>query len=222
LLLLGAGLWACRSGEIGEADTRAAPAGRAPGAGGAGQPGTATASAGAPGERLKGPKASPPWRIPVGPNLLIMPGKGVGPIRFGARLDTIERLIGEPCEQKREEADGAVVCRYSAHATEFVLRGGELKEIRAHRMGRPFKPEPKLDFGIFNGRFESGAAFGMLEAGAQELLGKPKSIRKVDKPEAENPNLTVAVHEYDGFTLEYDQLGPDRVVLGGVILKAPK
>lgn len=226
LLLLGAGLWACRSGDIEDAETRAAPAARAPaapGAGGAAHSGTtAAASAGAPGERLKGPKASPPWRIPVGPNLLIMPGKGIGPIRFGARLDTIERLIGEPCEEKREEAGGAVVCRYSAQAIELVLRGGVLQEIRAHRMGRPFKPEPKLDFGIFNGRFESGAAFGMLEVGAQELLGKPKSVQKVDKPAAENPNLTVAVHEYDGFTLEYDQLGPERVVLGGVVLKAPK
>lgn len=210
LLVLAAGLWACRSGDVEGADARTAPAAPAVG------------SAGAPGERLKGPKASPPWRIPVGPSLLILPGEGLGPIRFGARLETIERLIGEPCEQKREEPGGVVVCRYSAHAAEFVLRDGVLKEIRAHRLGRPFKPEPKLDFGIFNGRFEKGAAFGMLEVGVQELLGKPKSVRKVDKPPAENPNLTVAVHEYDGFTLEYDQIGPDRVVLGGVILKAPK
>lgn len=158
----------------------------------------------------------------MGPNLPILPGEGVGPVRFGARLETIERLIGEPCEEKREEAGGAVVCRFSAHALELVLRGGLLKEIRVHRTGRPFKPEPKLDFGIYNGRFESGAALGMLEVGVQELLGKPRSVRKVDKPEAENPNLTVAVHEYDGFTLEYDQLGPERVVLGGVILRAPK
>lgn len=223
MLLLGAGLWACRSGDIEGAETRGAP--QAPGAGGAAlahSGTTATASAGAPGQPLKGPKASPPWRIPVGPNLLIMPGEGVGPIRFGARLETIERLIGEPCEEKREAAGGGLVCRYSAHATEFVLRGGVLKEIRAHRLGRPFKPEPKLDFGIFNGRFEKGAAFGMLEVGVQELLGKPKSVQKVDKPEAENPYGTVAVHEYDGFTLEYDQIGPDRVVLGGVILRAPK
>ena len=113
----------------------------APGAGAAAGR-TATASAGAAGERLKAPKASPPWRIPVGPTLLIMPGEGVGPIRFGARLETIERLIGEPCEQKRDEAGGVLVCRYSAYATEFVLRDGVLKEIRAHRMGRPFKPEP--------------------------------------------------------------------------------
>lgn len=223
-MLLLAGLWACRSGDI-EGETRAVPAAagaRGVGAGQGGVGATATASAGASGAPVKGPKASPPWRIPVGPNLPIMPGKGVGPIRFGARLDTIERLIGEPCEERREEAGGAVVCRYSAHATELVLRGGVLSEIRAHRMGRPFKPEPKLDFGIYNGRFESGAALGMLEAGVQEFLGKPKSVRKVDKPEAENPHLTVAVHEYDGFTLEYDQLGPERVVLGGVILKAPK
>jgi hypothetical protein len=158
----------------------------------------------------------------VGPGLPIVPGKGVGPIRFGARQDTIERLIGEPCEERREEPSGVVVCRYSAQAVELLLEGGVLTEIRAHRLGRPFKPEPKLDFGIFNGRFEAGASFGMLEAGVQEFLGKPKAVRKVEKPDAENPNLTVEVHEYDGFTLEYDRLGPERVVLGGVILKAPK
>jgi hypothetical protein len=165
----------------------------------------------------KPPLASPPWHIPVGPKLAIVPGQGLGPIRFGANLDTIERLIGEPCEEKREEA-GRVVCRYSAQAVEFVLADNGVVEFRAHRLGRLFKPNSKVDFGIFNGGFESGVAFGMLPAAVQELLGKPKATRPV---EGENLHHTVEVFEYDGFRLEFDRISPESVVLGGVILTGP-
>jgi hypothetical protein len=224
LLLFGAGLWACPAGDVDtkpSSVTASAPASAAGARVGASVT-SPPASAGASGAPRKGPLAPPPWHIPVGPTLPILPGQGLGPIRFGATQETIERLIGEPCEERRQEPSGVVVCRYSAQAVEFLLDGGVIKEIHAHRLGRPFKPGTKVDFGIFNGHFESGAGFGMLEAGVRELLGKPKAERKLDRPEAENPNLTVLVHEYDGFTLEYDRIGPERVVLGGVILKAPK
>jgi len=167
----------------------------------------------------KPPLASPPWHIPVGPKLVIVPGQGLGPIRFGAHLDTIERLIGEPCEEKREEA-GRTVCRYSAQAIELVLADGGVVEFRAHRLGRLFNPGTgsKVDYGIFNGGFESGVAFGMVPAAVQELLGKPKATRPV---EGDNPNHTVEIYEYDGATLEFDRISPESVVLGGVILTAP-
>jgi hypothetical protein len=164
------------------------------------------------------PHASEPWHIPVGPKLAIAPGKGFGPIRFGARLDTIERLIGEPCEEKREEA-GKQVCRYSAQAVDFVLENGALTEMRAHRLGRPFKQSGKPDYGIFNGSFENGVAFGMVPAAARELLGAPRNVRAVND---DNPYHTVEVQEYDGFRLEFDRVSPDSVVLGGVVLDAPK
>ena len=153
-----------------------------------------------------------------GPSLVIEPGKGFGPIRFGATVETIERLIGEPCEEKRQQA-GDVVCRYSAQSVDFVLHDGKVVEMRGHRLGRPFKPEPKLDYGIFNGRFAQGVAFGMLPAAATELLGAPKQVRAVTE---ENPNHTVEVHEYDGFRLEFDRISAESVVLGGVVLTAPK
>lgn len=198
-------LLACRSGEVSEPAPASPPAVAAPARS------TPKAS-----ERLP-PKAPEPWRIPVGPRLLITPGKGFGPIRFGARLGTIERLLDEPCEEKRQEGD-TLVCRYSAHAVDFVLEKGVVTQMRAHRLGRPFKPEPKLDYGIFNGRFESGLAFGMVPAAVRELAGAPKSVRPVS---AENPNHTVEVHEYDGFRLEFDRTARDTVVLGGVVLDAP-
>ncbi len=210
-LVMGASV-ACRSGDVTEPAPGAVP------------PVVAAAGAGAVGPRgvkaseRERPKASAPWRIPVGPNLIITPGKGLGPIRFGARVETIERLIGEPCEEKREEA-GSVICRYSAQAVDFVLQNGVVTEMRAHRLGRPFKPEPKLDYGIFNGRFAEGVAFGMLPAGARELLGAPKATRTISEA---NPNNTVEVYEYDGFSLEFDRTTPQTVVLGGVVLRAPK
>jgi hypothetical protein len=212
-LLLVPSLASCRAGEVDEpAPTPAAPA-LSPG--GAGAPVRHTAQKASD---RKPPFASPPWRIPVGPNLVIEPGKGFGPIRFGATVETIERLIGEPCEEKREQG-GDVVCRYSAQSVDFVLHDGKVVEMRGHRLGRPFKPEPKLDYGIFNGRFAQGVAFGMLPAAATELLGAPRQVRPVTE---ENPNHTVEVHEYDGFRLEFDRISAESVVLGGVVLTAPK
>jgi hypothetical protein len=212
-VLLVAALASCRSGEVDEpAPTPAAPA-LTPGGGGAPVRHTTQKAS-----DRKPPFASPPWRIPVGPQLVIEPGKGLGPIRFGATVETIERLIGEPCEEKRQQA-GDVVCRYSAQAVDFVLHDGKVVEMRGHRLGRPFKPEPKLDYGIFNGRFAQGVAFGMLPAAATELLGAPKQVRAVT---GENDNHTVEVHEYDGFRLEFDRISAESVVLGGVVLTAPK
>lgn len=221
LIALGGGS-ACRSGEI---DSRSsAPSAAAPPAepvappavaGGAGAAGAAQKPAHA---RPIPPVAPEPWHVPVGPTLLIEPGKGMGPIRFGAHVETIERLIGEPCEEKRQDSPHVLACRYSAQAVEFLLTDGALTSMHAHRLGRPFKKDPKPDFGIFNGRFEGGAAIGMLMSGVQELLGKPKAVHQVKDP---NPYGTIEVHDYDGFSLEYDRLDENRVVLGGIVLTAP-
>jgi hypothetical protein len=184
---------------------------------GARAPGTAPGAAGTPG-RVLAPFAPPPWHVPVGPSLLVIPGQGFGPVRFGAHLDTVERLIGEPCEEKKEEPSGAVVCRYSAQAIDFVLEGGGVTRMRAHRLGRLFRVEPKVEYGIFNGRFIGGAAVGMLQGAVREMLGPPRSVHEVKE---ENLFGTVEVDEYEGFSVEYDRLGPDRVVLGGFELTAP-
>lgn len=210
LPLLCAAALACRSGDVSPAPSPSAEGAAA-----------RSAAAGAPGKSSKDgyrPKAAEPWHIPVGPKLAISPGKGFGPIRFGARLDTIERLIGEPCEEKTEDA-GKQTCRYSAQAVDFVLENGVVTEMRAHRLGRPFKSTPKPDYGIFNGSFENGLAFGMVPAAARELVGAPKNVRAVT---GDNPFHTVEIHEYDGFRLEFDRISPESVVLGGVVLEAPR
>jgi hypothetical protein len=210
------GVFACRSGDVeNPPPPPVTSAGSAAGGAAAGGAVVHTTNRSDDGYR---PRASEPWHIPVGPKLAIAPGKGLGPIRFGARLDTIERLIGEPCEEKREEGS-KLTCRYSAQAIDFVLENGMVTEMRAHRLGRPFKTSGKPDYGIFNGSFENGLAFGMVPAAARELVGAPKSVRTVS---GDNPYHTVEVHEYDGYRLEFDRVGPDSVVLGGVVLEAPK
>jgi hypothetical protein len=199
----------CRSGEV-------APPPPAPSASAA-EPGAPVRNKAELARDGKPPFASAPWHIPVGPDLEIVPGKGFGPIRFGAKVETIERLMGEPCEEKRVQGE-EVVCRYSAQAVEFVLRKDQVVQMRAHRLGRPFKTEPKPDFGIFKGRFTNGVSPGMLPAAVRELLGAPKRVAPVS---GDNPNQTVEVYEYDTFALEFDRLPSGSEVLGGIILNAP-
>jgi len=226
-LVLLVALAGCRSGDVESrgAPSPAAPAApaAAPAANAAAPAAAGSAAGGADAQGVARPRpiapvAPEPWHVPVGITLLIQPGKGLGPIRFGARLETIERLIGEPCEQKRQDSPQLLVCRYSAQAVEFVLTDGALSSVHVHRLGRPFGTEPKPDFGIFNGRFEGGASMGMLMSGVQELLGKPKAVHAVKEA---NRYGTIEVHDYAGFSLEYDRLDADRVVLGGAVLTAP-
>jgi hypothetical protein len=208
---------ACRSGDVDAQATAPVAAAASPALAAAPPP---AAEANSVRSKPIAPLAPEPWHVPVGPTLLIEPGKGVGPIRFGARLETIERLMGEPCEQKRAADPQTLVCRYSAQAVEFVLTDGVLTSVSAHRLGRPFVgTNPKPDFGIFNGRFAAGATLGMLMAAVQEFLGKPKAVRSVKEV---NPYGTVEIHDYAGFSLQYDRIDGDRVVLGGVRLTAPE
>jgi hypothetical protein len=171
----------------------------------------------------------PSWPVPGGISLPILRGEGVGPVRFGARLDTIERLMGQPCDQKvplgsapiaagagaggaaSEPAD--LLCRYSARAVEFELKNGVLVRIHVHRPARPFDPE--RGFGVYNGRFPEGAALGMFAFAAEESLGKPTRIEPVT---GANPYNTVELRHYPAMVLEYDRLPNKNVVLGGVVL----
>jgi hypothetical protein len=186
-------------------------------------------------DRLLPPIASnlPSWPVPGGIPLPILRGQGVGPIRFGARLDTIERLMGDPCDQQvplgaaaggaaaaPASAGGApcpaatdLLCRYHSRAVEFELRGGVLVRIHVHRPARPFDAE--RGFGVYNGRFPEGAALGMFAFAAEETLGKPTRIEPKD---GTDPYHTVELRHYPGMVLEYDRLPNKNVVLGGVIL----
>lgn len=155
-----------------------------------------------------------PGRYPIatGPKLAILPGEGVGPIRFGANIDTIQRLMELPCEVREENA-----CRYIGRAVEFFLKDGVLSEIRIHRLNRFTTPKPRI-YGLFNGRFPSGANLNMFKAAIVELMGPPMKVEQVTDG---GENHTVEIDYYDGMRLEYDKLFNGNVVLGGIILTGP-
>ena len=161
---------------------------------------------------------------PVGPRLGLVPGEGVGPIRFGATVATIERLMQAPCDVVTEQR-----CRYFAQAIDFELKDGKMVRATAHRRGRPAgKDKTGKDrvFGAFNGgippdlaaRRPDGVAFGMHAPGAQMGVGKPVRVEKVT---AKNAFGTVERDYYDGLILEYDRLPLEvaRVpIVGGIVI----
>ncbi|HVU03215.1 MAG TPA: hypothetical protein VHE30_15750 [Polyangiaceae bacterium] len=147
------------------------------------------------------------WPIPTGPRLAILAGQGLGPIRLGATVATIERLMNAPCEIKTED-----MCRYIGRATEFVLKDGATVEIRTHRPDRPTTPKPRV-FGVFNGRTPEGVAFLMLQPAVKDIIGPPLSVEEVTTPNDQN---TVAIHRYDGLVVEFDKLPNGNVVVGGL------
>lgn len=171
------------------------------------------ASASAP-VRLPAPQRRR-WTAPSGPVLAILPGKGVGPIRIGATVATIERLMAAKCDVKTPE-----VCRYLERAVEFWLEKGAAKTIHVHRAGRLGKDAQgqEVDYGFFHGAIPPDLQFGMIPRAIQEHLGPPQ---RVERSEALGAALNAEVHYYDGITLEYDRIENGNLVLGGAIIYKP-
>ncbi len=157
------------------------------------------------------------FSVPVGPRLGIFPGRGVGPIRFGASLSTVERLMDSPCSEKTE-----TLCRYAAHAVDFHFADGKLTKIHIQGDDRSFRTatadSPDNTYGIFNGRFPQGAGLGMYSSYVISMLGEPARKETV---EAGAEAQTVERHHYPDLLLEYDKLKNGNVVLAGVVLSAP-
>jgi hypothetical protein len=158
------------------------------------------------------------FRVLVGPQLLIQPSKGIGPIRFGATADTIERLM-ETKPTESVEADDSTVMRYQSHAVEFTLQDGALVKVYLHGNEREFTLGKGLDvtnlYGIFNGSFFNGGKLGMYAKYVDQ--GQPERVEKVDP----GRYPTLERHHYSNMVLEYDRLQNGNVVLAGVILTKP-
>lgn len=156
----------------------------------------------------------------VGPTFAVLPGEGIGPIRFGATPATVRRQMTRPCDVETAE-----ICRYFPEAVEFVFRDGVVAEIRIHRLDRPAgKDAQGVDrvYGNFSGAIPADPAagrpdittFGMHAEGAKEGLGPPLRVETVD---GLGPNRTVAIHYYDGLVVEYDRVPEAKVpVIGGL------
>lgn len=158
-------------------------------------------------------------RLPEGPPLAIQAGQGVGPIRIGATVATIERLMDAPCEVKTES-----VCRYIRRGVEFDLdKNGVTERIVVHRHDRPAGPDAKGEpqvYGFFNGNIPPGAALGMVPKAVLDLIGPPLRSERVT---AANDFDTVDRDYYPGMVLEYDEYKKSgRVMLGAVIITKPQ
>jgi hypothetical protein len=187
------------------------------------EPAPAAASASASGTASLPPSPPAPMppaaptstvQLPQGPSLAIIAGKGVGPIRIGATVATIERLMELPCEVKT-----VAVCRYIERAVEFDLKDGAAYRIVVHRHDRPAGPDAQgvpRAYGFFNGGIPPGVGLGMLPSAVKELMGEPLSVQAVTSA---NDFDTIQRATYPGLVLEFDRYKNGNVMLGGVIIE---
>ncbi|HYQ40679.1 MAG TPA: hypothetical protein VER11_01885 [Polyangiaceae bacterium] len=212
-LALATSAWGCKSPD----KSQAAPAASSTGPTGGG--GVQAASTARPAVASSEPPPASTVQLPEGPVLAIQAGQGVGPIRIGATVATIERLMGAPCEVKT-----ASVCRYIKRAVEFELdKNGVTERIVVHRHDRPAGPDAKGEpqvYGFFNGAIPPGVGLGMIPKAVLEMLGPPASSERVTTA---NDFNTVDRDTYpNGMVLEYDEYKKsNRVLLGGVIITKP-
>lgn len=161
----------------------------------------------------QGPKRIESMAPRIGPAFPILPGQGIGPLRFGANQKTIERLMGGPCTDVTE-----TMCRYVDKAVELKLEGGVVTEMRIFRKGREAKRAPDgsiVEYGFFNGAILPDLYFGMQPEALQESLGQPQKVEKITPIGADG---FAERHIYDGITLEYDAWSNGKLVLGAAIL----
>ncbi len=157
----------------------------------------------------------PKWHAPApsGPVLAILAGKGVGAIRIGATVATIERQMQKKCDRVT-----AKQCRYIDRAVVFDLDGGKVTTIRVQRPGRPAGRGPdgrEQRYGIFNGAIPPDIRAGMMPWAVQRVLGPPL---KVDKRDGSGPDHVVEVAQYNGMTLSYDKLPNGKLALGEIAI----
>lgn len=149
----------------------------------------------------------------TGPAFPILPGQGIGPLRFGASRQTIERLMGAPCDDATDS-----LCRYVGRAVEFKLEDGVTTEMRLSRKGREAKRAADgsiIEYGFFNGALMPDLYFGMHPAAIQEHLGAPQKVEKIEPLGRDGFSER---HLYDGAALEYDLWSNGKLVLGAVVL----
>jgi hypothetical protein len=139
--------------------------------------------------------------------MAILLGKGIGPIRPGATVATLERHMEAKCPELTEKR-----CRYVDRGVEFDLDENQVtRRIRIHRVGRATGGD--VAWGPFNGAIPPDLVPGMIPGAIEEFLGKP--ARVVQGAEGAHPD-TVEQHHYEGAVLEYDRMASGGLVLGGI------
>jgi len=134
--------------------------------------------------------------MPAGPAFAIVPGVGFGPVRFGASLATVERLMTTPCEERT-----ASVCRYITAGIEYELNNGLVSGMLVHRHDRVVDGSTKI-WGQTRCAIAPDITPRVIQNYVHSLLGKPESSEAITAP---NPNRTVLREVYPGVVFEYDR-----------------
>jgi len=175
---------------------------------------TATAApTAAPAPSSTAPLYRPPpvlgHRDAVGPDLVILPGTGVGAIRFGTNLTKLQQLMEGPCDVLTETR-----CGYIRAASEFTLDAGVVTGMKFHRRDRRAPGAPASGdqyYGSFNGGMRPGLMFGLL----REVVLKEFAVPDKTEP-LTGPDGQLQRDFYPGVILEYDRLANQKVVLSGI------
>lgn len=143
-------------------------------------------------------RVPPPSRYrAVGPAYAVEAGAGLGPIRFGSTVATVERHMQSKCEELTDK-----YCRYVSSGIELTLTDGAVSGIVIHRFDRPVEGSPGKQWGTFAGGIPPKVLMTMVPEAVIEQIGKPKRTESVTQA---NPYGTVRRDTYDGMVLDYDK-----------------
>jgi hypothetical protein len=159
------------------------------------------------------PLPTPDRGAPAGPDMLVYVGKGVGPLRFGAYVSTIVRLLRAPCDYLTETR-----CVQLDRALDLTLEDGVLAKIRVESPdhlpkglgSKELGANAGRAFGAFRGMLEPKIVFGLHKHIVEQEYGKPKSEEKV---ELKGPTGLVARAHYDHIIFEYERIANGNTIL---------
>jgi hypothetical protein len=130
-------------------------------------------------------------------------------VRFGATVQTVERLMESKCEDLTDK-----ICRYVLAGIEFELSNGVVSGIVVHRHDRPVLDKPGKIWGRTRCAIPPDITPRMLPKYVHSVLGPPQSSEPVN---GENPNRTALRESYPGLELEYDRAEyTQELVLGSI------
>lgn len=139
---------------------------------------------------------------------MVVPGRGITAIRFGATKATIERHMQAPCDLETESR-----CLYIKQAIDFTLEKGVLVRAKVERRDRPVPGVPDQVFGTFHGGMAPAVMMGLHRHIVHEEFGPP------DRTEAVQAPLGLGLVQrdfYAGLTLEYDKIANGNVILAAM------
>jgi hypothetical protein len=135
--------------------------------------------------------------MPAGPAFAITAGEGLGPVRFGATVATIERLMESKCDELTEK-----YCRYIAAGIEYELKEGVVSGIVVYRHDRPVAGSPSKTWGRTRCAIPPDLTPRVIVSYVHAHLGKPESTETIV---IANPSRTALRETYPGLVLEYDR-----------------